>query len=101
MRPLGFLTGVILGSAAAIALVLLMVVVVFALTARQQPTLGAEYPALLASAGLFALLAAAAGAAFAGLQQERSWRWAAQGVMWIVLAAIAWYYWPAGGTPGS
>ena len=101
MRPLGFLTGVVLGSAAAIALVLLMVVAVFALTARQQPALGAEYPALLAAAGLFAGLAAAAGTAFVGLQRERSWRWAAQAVMWAILAAIGWYYWPAGGTPGG
>ena len=101
MRPLGFLTGVILGSAASIALVLLMVVLVFALTARQEPALGDEYPALLASAGLFAALAAAAGAAFVGLQRERSWRWAAQAVMWIVLAGIACYYWPRSVTPGG
>jgi hypothetical protein len=99
MRPLGFLTGVVLGSAAATALVLLMVVVVFALTAHQEPALGAEYPPLLASAGLFAVLAGVAGAAFVGLQRERSWRWIAQVVMWLVLAAIAWHYWPAGGTP--
>ena len=44
MRPLGFLTGVVLGSAASIALVLLMVVVVFALAAGGQPAIGDEYP---------------------------------------------------------
>jgi hypothetical protein len=101
MRPLGFLTGVVLGSAAAIALVLLMVVVTFALSARSQPAVGAEYPGLLASAALFAVLAAAAALAFVGLQRERRWRWIAQAAMWLVLAGIAWYYWPAGGTPGS
>lgn len=96
MRPLGFLTGVVLGSSASIALVLVMVVVIFAFSAGGQPAVGREYPGLLASAGLFGILAATAGAAFVGLQRERRWRWAAQGGMWFVLAAIAWYYWPAG-----
>lgn len=99
MRPLGFLTGVVLGSAASIALVLLMVVIVFAFTAGDQSTVGDEYPGLLASAGLFGLLAAAAGAAFAGLQRDLPWRWAAQALMWLLLAGIAWYYWPAGAPP--
>jgi uncharacterized membrane protein YoaK (UPF0700 family) len=97
MRPLGFLTGIVLGSAASIALVLAMVVVIFAVTAAQQPIVSREYPDLLVTAGLFAVLAAAAGAAFVGLQRERSWRWIAQVVMWLLMAAIAGYYWPASG----
>ena len=101
MRPLGFLTGVVLGSAASIALVLLMVVVVFVLAPRGQPAIGEEYPGLLVSAGLFGMLAAVAATAFAGLQRERPWRWAAQALMWLLLAAIAGYYWPAGEPPGG
>lgn len=97
MRPLGFLTGVVLGSAAAISAVLGMVVVIFALTAGQQPVVSREYPGLLVSAGLFAVLAAAAGAAFVGLQRDRPWRWLAQAAMWLAMAAIGWYYWPASG----
>jgi hypothetical protein len=99
MRPLGFLTGVILGSAASIALVLLMVVVVFAFAGTS--TVREEYPGLLASAALFGVLAGAAAAAFAGLQRERPWRWAAQALMWLLLAAIAGFFWPAGETPGG
>jgi hypothetical protein len=99
MRPLGFLTGVVLGSAASIALVLVMVVVVFALSGGGHPAVGVEFPGLLASAGLFGVLAATAGAAFAGLHRERPWRWAAQALMWLLLAAIAWFYWPAGESP--
>ncbi len=95
MRPLGFLTGVVLGSSASIALVLVMVVVIFALSAADQPAVSREYPALLVSAGLFAVLAGVAGAAFVGLQREHSWRWIAQGAMWLALAGIGWYYWPA------
>ena len=101
MRPLGFLTGVILGSAASIALVLAMVAVVFAFTATGQPALAAEYPGLLASAALFGVLAAAAAAAFAGLQQGRPWRHAAPALMWLRLAALAWEYGPAGRRPGG
>jgi len=94
MGPLGFLTGVVLGSAASIALVLAMVVVIFAFSAGGQPALGREYPGLLTSAGLFTVLAGLAAAAFVGLQRERAWRWAAQGAMWLALALVGWYYWP-------
>ena len=97
MGPLGFLTGVVLGSAASIALVLLMVLVIFALSAGVQGALLREYPGLLAAAALFALLAAVSGAAFLGIQRERPWRWFAQAAMWLALAGIAWHYWP--GTP--
>lgn len=100
MRPLGFLTGVVLGSAASISLVLLMVVAVFAFSPGGGPAAAHEYPKLLASAGLFGLLAAASAVAFVGVQRERRWRLAAQAAMWLLLAAIAWYYWPQGGTPG-
>jgi hypothetical protein len=94
MSPLGFLTGIVLGSATSIALVLVMVVVIFALTAGAHAAIGREYPELLATAGLFALLAAISGAAFIGLQRERPWRWLAQVAMWLALSGIAWYYWP-------
>ena len=94
MGPLGFLTGVVLGSAASIALVLVMVVVIFALTAGGQAVIARETPALLAAAALFAVLAAVSGTAFVGLQRERSWRWLAQAAMWAALSGIAWFYWP-------
>jgi len=97
MGPLGFLTGVVLGSAVSIALVLTMVVVIFALSAGAQPVIGAEYPTLLVTAGLFASLAGIAGAAFAGLQRRRPWRWYAQAAMWLALAGLGWYYWPESG----
>ncbi len=94
MGPLGFLTGVVLGSATSIAVVLAMVVVIFALAPGAQPSVGREYPGLLAAAGLFGLLAAMAAAAFVGLQKGRPWRWLAQAAMWIALALTGWYYWP-------
>jgi len=96
MGPLGFLTGIVLGSAVSIALVLAMVVVIFALSPGSGPEIVTEYPRLLVTAGLFALLAALAGAAFAGLQRQRPWRWYAQATMWLALALLCWYYWPEG-----
>lgn len=99
MRPLGFLTGVVLGSAASISLVLLMVVAVFAFAPGGGAAVAGETPGLLASAGLFGLLAIASGTAFVGVQRERPWRHAAQAAMWLLLAAIVWFYWPEGGAP--
>lgn len=101
MRPLGFLTGVVLGSAAAIALVLIMVVAAFVLAPGRPAAVATEYPGLLASAGLFSVLAAAAAAAFIGEQRERPWRFAAQAAMWLLLLLIAWHYWPADAVPGG
>jgi hypothetical protein len=97
MGPLGFLTGVVLGSAVSIALVLAMVVVIFAVSSGAEPAIGAEYPRLLVTAGLFAVLAGIAGAAFAGLQRRLPWRWYAQAAMWLALAGLGWYYWPQDG----
>jgi len=96
MGPLGFLTGVVLGSAASISAVLAMVVVIFAASPGGQPAIGQEYPALLVSAGIFAALAGVAAAAFVGLQRSRPWRWYAQVVMWLALCLTGWYYWPGG-----
>ena len=95
MKPLGFLTGIVLGSATSVALVLGMVVVIFALTGNQQAAVGREVPGLLVSVALFTVLAAAAATAFVGLQRERPWRWLAQVAMWLAMASIGWYYLPA------
>ncbi len=92
--PLGFLTGIVLGSAASIAAVLVMVAVVFAVSSAEHPALTEEYAPLLQAALLFAILAAVSGAAFFGLQRRTHWRWPAQAAMWAVLALIAWFYWP-------
>jgi hypothetical protein len=96
MKPLGFLTGVILGSSASIALVLAMVIAVFAFSAAGRAEIGREFPALLAATGLFGALAGVAATAFVGLARNRPWRWAAQAAMWMGLAAVGWYYWPEG-----
>jgi hypothetical protein len=95
MGPLGFLTGVVLGSAVSIAGVLAMVLVVFLAVSSDHPALLEEYAPLLRGIVLFGILAAAGGIAFVGLQKKRRWRWVAQCAMWATLAAIAWSYWPS------
>jgi hypothetical protein len=95
LGPLGFLTGVVLGSAASISGVLAMVLIVFLVVSSDHPALMEEYAPLVRAVVLFAILAAVAGTAFTGLQRKRPWRWLAQGAMWATLAAIAWSYWPA------
>ena len=95
MGPLGFLTGVVLGSAASISGVLAMVLIVFLVVSSDHPALLQEYAPLIRAVLLFGVLAAISGLAFVGLQKNRSWRWLAQAAMWATLAGIAWSYWPS------
>ncbi len=98
MGPLGFLTGVVLGSAVSISAVLAMVLVMFLVVSSDHPSLIQEYRPLVRAIVLFGVLAVLAAAAFVGLQRRRRWRWLAQGVMWAALVAIAWSYWPSDAT---
>ncbi len=97
MGPPGFLTRVVLGSAASIAGVLAMVMVILLAVSGDHPPVLEEYGSLVRAVLLFGALAAAAGIAFTGLQKKRRWRWMAQGWMWLMLVAMGWFYWPRGG----
>lgn len=94
MGPLGFLTGVILGSAASLASILLMVLVIFAFLSGDHPRLESEYGGLTRAAVVFAGLTAVAGVAFEALQRRRPWRWYAQAALWAALAGVVLAYWP-------
>ena len=94
MGPLGFLTGVVLGSATAISVILGMVLVMFLISASSHPSLMEEYAPLGKAVVLFAVLAVTAAAAFISLMRRLAWRWIAQLVMWVTLVTIAWSYWP-------
>ncbi len=96
LGPLGFLTGIVLGTAASISIVLLMVLAVFALSSVPADSLGSEPGGLFLTVALFGGLAVVSALAFLGLQKRLAWRWWAQGAMWASLVALAWYYWPAG-----
>ena len=94
LGPLGFITGVVLGSAASISAVLAMVLVVFLVASPDHPSTVGEYRTLVVAVVQFGILAAVAGLAFATWQRGHRWRWQAQGAMWLLLAIISWSYWP-------
>jgi hypothetical protein len=94
MRPLAVLNAIVFGSAAAITFGLGGVLVIFLILQGQYPQMRAEFPVLVRSSGLFALLAAVSGASLLGMLKGRPWRWVAQAAMWLVVMGIAAIYWP-------
>ncbi len=94
MRPLTALNAIVFGSAVAISFGLVGVAVVFLLLRSGHPQVVGELPAVVRSAGIFLVLAAASGWALLGLLKERHWRWQAQAMMWVVVLLVGTYYWP-------
>ena len=94
MRPLAVLNAIVFGSAAAITFGLLGVVVIFLVLKGSNPVMGTEFPALLKSSVVFALLAAVSGASLLAMLKTLKWRWLAQAAMWAVVVGIALLYWP-------
>ena len=94
MGPLGFLTGIVLGSAVSIVVVLSMVLVIYLLISVDHPRVMEEYGGLIRAILLFAGLTAVSALAFRALQRGSRWRWMAQGAMWVALCLIGWSYWP-------
>lgn len=92
MQPLTVITGILLGSAASIALGLAVVLLIFLILSGEHPRLAAEFPSLLVSTAIFIAMTAICAASFLSLVKELRWRWAAQAAMWIALALIALYY---------
>ncbi len=94
MRPLAVLNAIVFGSAAAITFGLGGVLVIFLVLQGQYPQMRAEFPVLVRSSALFALLAAVSGTSLLGMLKGKPWRWVAQSAMWLVVAGIAAIYWP-------
>ncbi len=95
MGPLTVVFGIILGSAAAIVLGLLVVLLNFWLLGGDYPWINAEVPALLTAIGLFSVLTAAAALSFYGSLRGRAWTTAAAVAMAAAMAGIGLYYWPS------
>jgi hypothetical protein len=94
MRPLAVLNAIIFGSATAITFGLAGVVVIFLVLKGDNPEMSGEFPTLLRSSGVFAVLTAVSGASLLALLKTLKWRWLAQGAMWAVVAGITLLYWP-------
>ncbi|MGH8252447.1 MAG: hypothetical protein ACRES2_00280 [Steroidobacteraceae bacterium] len=95
MKPLTVLLGIVLGSAAALAVSLTMTGIVFLLLPEYSARLGPEERPLLTALAWSWSLTLAAAAAFVGELQGRAWRRPAQALVVLFLVALAWRYWPA------
>ena len=94
MRPLVVLLGIVMGSTVSIAAALLLTGVVFLLLPEYGARLAEERNPLITACLLSILLAAIAATSFYGELRTRSWRYAAHGVLLLMLALALWTYWP-------
>ena len=94
MRPLTMITGILLGSCAAITVSLALVLIVFLLLGDEQPRLQHEFRPLLTSMLIFLGMTAISAASFYSLLISHRGRFVAQGLLWLGLLGTAWYYWP-------
>jgi hypothetical protein len=95
VKPLTVLLGIVLGSAVALAVSLAMTGVVFVLLPEYAARLqGEKLPLLKALAWSWSIVAVA-GTSFIGELRGRAWRWPAQLLLLLLLAMLAWRFWPA------
>ena len=76
------------GLSGATALVLWVVVVIYA-TLGNEPSIQDDWPALLTSTAIFTAVAAVAGAAVWGMQKRAAWRWWTELGLALSLGAVA------------
>jgi Na+-driven multidrug efflux pump len=94
LRPLTIINGILLGSAASIAVGLCVVLLLFFLLIDEYPRLADEFPSLVASALIFLALTAVSAFSFVGLIKQWRSRWLGQTAMWLGLVMVVFYYLP-------
>lgn len=94
MHPLTVVTGIMLGSAASIAVGLSVVMLMFFLLSGRHPQLSAEFGSLVGNTLIFLAMTAICAASFIGLVRERRWWWIPQAGMWAGLGLVVLYYLP-------
>ncbi len=94
MQPLAIITGILMGTSAAIAASLSVVSFLFFLLGDEHPRLDAEFRPLMISTAIFLALTGLCAAGFLGVVKNKRWRWPAQAVMWVAIAAVVFYYLP-------
>lgn len=95
MHPLTVVTGILLGSAASIAVGLVVVLFMFFLLSDEHPQVAGEMAALVTNAGLFFAMTVICAASFIGLVKERRWWWLPQVGMWAGVVLLVFYYLPS------
>jgi uncharacterized membrane protein len=94
MHPLTVVTGIMLGSATAIAVGLAVVMLMFLLLSGKHPHLSAELGPLVTNTLIFSAMTAISAASFISLVKKRHWWWIPQAGMWVGLGLIVLYYLP-------
>jgi hypothetical protein len=94
MQPLAIITGILLGTCAAIAAGLTVVLFLFFVLVDDHPRLAVEFGPLRSSTAIFVIMTAICAVSFVGLIRRRPWRWAAQSAMWTGLVLTLMYYLP-------
>lgn len=94
MRPLTMITGILLGTCLSISVSLMLVLVVFLVLGEDYPRLQHEFRPLLVSMTIFLGMTMISAASFYSLLIGHRRRHLAQALMWLGLAATAWYYLP-------
>lgn len=94
MRPITVVTGILLGSAASIALGLAVVMLMFFLISAEHPQVSAEIRPLISNTLIFLAMTIICAASFIGLVKRRRWWWLPQAAMWAGLGLIVAYYMP-------
>ncbi len=95
MKPLAVLLGIITGSAVALAVALGMTGVVFLLLPEYSARLAGEHAPLLKGLAWSWSLALVSAASFVGEVKNKRWRRTAQALLVLILALLAWRFWPA------
>jgi hypothetical protein len=95
MKPLTVLLAIVLGSTVALAVSLGMTGIVFLLLPEYSARLAGEQAPLLTGLAWSWSLALAAAASFLGELHSKAWRRPAQLLLALMLAILAWRYWPA------
>ena len=94
MRPVTALLGIVMGSAVALAMGLLMTWIVILFLPAEEARFAPEHAPLLRAIAVFTLVSAASAGSLYGELRERSWRLAAHGATLAMLAMVVWIYWP-------
>ena len=94
MRPLAALLAILMGSAVALAVGLIMTWIVILFLPADEARFAPEQPALVRAMVVFTIFAAATAGSFYGEQRQRPWRLAAHAATLAMFALAVWLYWP-------
>ena len=95
MKPLAVLLGIVAGSAVAMAVALGMTGIVFLLLPEYSARLAGEQAPLLKGLAWSWSLSLVSAASFLGELKNAPWRRPAQVLLALMLALLAWRFWPA------